>query len=53
MMHVMLNASFDITSKVIHPKYYLYTFEKKRCSPKPFGKTKNGLVSEILNKIGI
>ena len=40
----------------------LLTFEK-RCSPKPFGQTKNGLVSgrlactssktEILNKIGI
>ena len=39
----------------------LYTFEKT-CSPKPFGQTKNGLVSgrlactssktEILNKVG-
>ena len=27
---------------VIHPKYYNHL--KKRCSPKPFGKTKNGLL---------
>ncbi len=44
--------------KVIHPKYYKHL--KRRCSSKPFGQTKNGLVSgrlactssktEILNK---
>jgi hypothetical protein len=47
--------------KVIHPMYYKHL--KKRCSLKPFGHTKNGLVSgrlactlsktEILSKIGI
>ena len=47
--------------KFIHPKYYKHL--KKRCSPKTFRQTKNGLVSgrlaftssktEILNKIGI
>ena len=40
-------------NKVIHPKYYKHL--KKRCSPKQFGQTKNGLVSGRLawNKIGI
>jgi hypothetical protein len=31
-------------SKVIHPKYYLKTLER-RCSEQPFGQIKKGLVS--------
>ena len=53
---------FTVSTKLyIHPKYYKHL--KKRCSPKPFGQTKNGLFSgrlactssktKILNKIGI
>ena len=48
---------------ILNTKAKYYKHLKKRCSPKPFGQTKNGLVSgrlactlckpEILNKIGI
>ena len=53
-------CTFPQTVKVIHPKYYKHL---KNVLTKPFGQTKNGLVSgrlactssktEILNKIGI
>ena len=32
-------------TKVMHPKYYKHL---KKCSPKQFGQTKNGLVSDRL-----
>ena len=52
-------TSANYEGKVIHPKYYKHL---KKCSPKPFGQSKNLLISvlayttiktEILDKIGI
>jgi hypothetical protein len=61
----VLSAMSIFYKSFLLPKLYIPSTIniKKRCSPKPFGQTKNGLVSgrlaytssktEILNKIGI